>query len=129
MSSLNAFKGGEFLIRPLLPSEIFIPEDFTEEQKMMMEMCHQFLVAEINPLLDRIDKLEPRLMPSLMEKAGEMGMLGVAIPEQYGGLGKEFITSIIMAEGLGAGHSFSVAFGAHTGIGTLLIPSMSRCLE
>ena len=117
----QAIKGGGSLTVESLPAETFIPEDFTEEQKMMMEMCDQFLVAEINPLLDRIDKLEPGLMPSLMAKAGEMGMLGVAIPEQYGGLGKEFITSIIMAEGLGAGHSFSVAFGAHTGIGTLPI--------
>jgi alkylation response protein AidB-like acyl-CoA dehydrogenase len=117
----QAIKGGGSLTVESLPAETFIPEDFTEEQKMMMEMCDQFLVAEINPLLDRIDKLEPGLMPSLMAKAGEMGMLGVAIPEQYGGLGKEFITAIIMAEGLGAGHSFSVAFGAHTGIGTLPI--------
>lgn len=117
----QAIKGGGSLTVESLPAETFIPEDFTEEQKMMMEMCHQFLDAEINPLLDRIDKLEPGLMPSLMGKAGEMGMLGVAIPEQYGGLGKEFITSIIMAEGLGAGHSFSVAFSAHTGIGTLPI--------
>ena len=118
---LQAMKGGGSLTIESLPSETFIPEDFTEEQKMMMDMCHQFLDAEIYPLLDRIDKLEPGLMPSLMEKAGEMGMLGVAIPEQYGGLGKEFITSIIMAEGLGAGHSFSVGFSAHTGIGTLPI--------
>lgn len=118
---LQAMKGGGSLTIESLPAETFIPEDFTEEQKMMMDMCHQFLEAEINPLLDRIDKLEPGLMPSLMEKAGEMGMLGVAIPEQYGGLGKEFITSIIMAEGLGAGHSFSVGFSAHTGIGTLPI--------
>ncbi len=118
---LHVMKGGGSLTTESLPSETFIPEDFTEEQKMMMDMCHQFLVTEIYPLLDRIDKLEPGLMPSLMEKAGEMGMLGVAIPEQYGGLGKEFITSIIMAEGLGAGHSFSVGFSAHTGIGTLPI--------
>ena len=118
---LQAMKGGGSLTIESLPSETFIPEDFTEEQKMMMDMCHQFLDAEIYPLLDRIDKLEPGLMPSLMGKAGEMGMLGVAIPEQYGGLGKEFITSIIMAEGLGAGHSFSVGFSAHTGIGTLPI--------
>ncbi|MEY3186443.1 MAG: hypothetical protein RL675_265 [Bacteroidota bacterium] len=119
--TLHVMKGGGSLTTESLPSETFIPEDFTEEQKMMMDMCHQFLETEIYPLLDRIDKLEPGLMPSLMEKAGEMGMLGVAIPEQYGGLGKEFITSIIMAEGLGAGHSFSVGFSAHTGIGTLPI--------
>jgi alkylation response protein AidB-like acyl-CoA dehydrogenase len=84
-------------------------------------MCHQFLEAEINPLLDRIDKLEPGLMPKLMEKAGEMGLLGISIPEQYGGLGKDFISAIIVAEGLGAGHSFSVGQSAHTCIGTLPI--------
>jgi hypothetical protein len=84
-------------------------------------MCHQFLETEINPLLDRIDKLEPGLMPSLMEKAGEMGLLGVSIPESYGGLGKDFMSAIIVAEGLGAGHSFSVGQSAHTCIGTLPI--------
>ena len=79
----TVLQGGEWIIKESNPNETFIPEDFTEEQKMMMDMCHQFLETEINPLLDRIDKLEPGLMPSLMEKAGEMGMLGVAIPEQY----------------------------------------------
>ncbi|MEY5045044.1 MAG: hypothetical protein RL713_269, partial [Bacteroidota bacterium] len=74
---LHVMKGGGSLTTESLPSETFIPEDFTEEQKMMMDMCHQFLETEIYPLLDRIDKLEPGLMPSLMEKAGEMGMLGV----------------------------------------------------
>jgi alkylation response protein AidB-like acyl-CoA dehydrogenase len=114
-------KGGGSLTIESLPSETFIPEDFTEEQKMMMDMCHQFLETEINPLLDRIDKLEPGLMPSLMEKAGEMGLLGVSIPESYGGLGKDFMSAIIVAEGLGAGHSFSVGQSAHTCIGTLPI--------
>ncbi|MCE2756352.1 MAG: acyl-CoA dehydrogenase family protein [Chitinophagaceae bacterium] len=84
-------------------------------------MCHQFIDTEVMPLLDRIDKLEPGLMPSLMGKTGELGLMGVSIPEQYEGLGKEFTSSIIVAEALGAGHSFSVAFGAHTCIGTLPI--------
>ena len=118
---LQAMKGGGSLTIESLPSETFIPEDFTEEQKMMMDMCHQFLETEIYPLLDRIDKLEPGLMPSLMEKAGEMGLLGISIPESYGGLGKDFISAIIVAEGLGAGHSFSVGQSAHTCIGTLPI--------
>jgi alkylation response protein AidB-like acyl-CoA dehydrogenase len=118
---LQVMKGGGSLTIESLPSETFIPEDFTEEQKMMMDMCHQFLETEINPLLDRIDKLEPGLMPSLMEKAGEMGLLGVSIPESYGGLGKDFMSAIIVAEGLGAGHSFSVGQSAHTCIGTLPI--------
>jgi alkylation response protein AidB-like acyl-CoA dehydrogenase len=73
------------------------------------------------PVLDRIDNLEPGLMPALMDKAGEQGLLGTSIPEDFGGLGKDFITSTIVNEGLGAGHSFSVAIAAHTGIGTLPI--------
>jgi hypothetical protein len=73
------------------------------------------------PNLDRIDAMEPGLMPSIMDKAGELGLLGVAIPEEYGGFGKDFITSMLMTEVLGAGHSFSVAMAAHTGIGTLPI--------
>jgi len=86
-----------------------------------MDMCHQFISAEITPLVEKIDQLEPGLMPSLMEKAGELGLLGISIPEQYNGLGKEFTSSVIVAESLGAGHSFSVAMSAHTGIGTLPI--------
>lgn len=114
-------KGAGWLIAETTPAQTFIPEDFTEEQHMMMDMCHQFLQTEIDPLLDRIDKLEPGLMPSLMEKAGELGLLGISIPEQYGGLGKEFMSAILVAEGIGAGHSFSVAVSAHTCIGTLPI--------
>jgi alkylation response protein AidB-like acyl-CoA dehydrogenase len=84
-------------------------------------MCHSFLEAEVLPVLDRIDSLEPGLMPALMDKAGEQGLLGSSIPEEFGGLGKDFITSTIVNEGLGAGHSFSVGIAAHTGIGTLPI--------
>jgi len=114
-------KGAGWMIDAAAPSDTFTPEDFNEEQKMMFDMCHQFINTEVTPLLDRIDKLEPGLMPSLMEKTGELGLMGVSIPEQYEGLGKEFTSSIIVAEALGAGHSFSVAFSAHTCIGTLPI--------
>src|SRR5689334_8389746 len=117
----QALKGGEWLIKESDPSETFIPEDFSEEQKMMSEMCQQFLAAEVWPLLDRIDNLEPGLMKSLLHKAGEQGLLAVSFPEEYGGLGKDFVTSTIINEYLGAGHSFSVAIAAHTGIGTLPI--------
>jgi alkylation response protein AidB-like acyl-CoA dehydrogenase len=116
-----ALKGAEWLIRESTAGETFIPEDFNEEQRMVMDMCHSFLEAEVMPVLDRIDNLEPGLMPSLMDKAGEQGLLGSSIPEEFGGLGKDFITSTIVNEGLGAGHSFSVAIAAHTGIGTLPI--------
>jgi alkylation response protein AidB-like acyl-CoA dehydrogenase len=81
---------------------------------MVKEMCLQFLHSEIHPVADRIDKLEPGLMPSLMEKAGAQGLLGASIPEEYGGLGKDFITSTLVNEGLGGGYSFSVAVAAHT---------------
>ena len=117
----QVMKGAGWMVEAGIPSQTFTPEDFNEEQKMMFDMCHQFIHTEVTPLLDRIDKLEPGLMPSLMEKTGELGLMGVSIPEEYEGLGKEFTSSIIVAEALGAGHAFSVAFSAHTGIGTLPI--------
>ncbi len=117
----TALKGGEWIIKESDPSNTFIPEDFNEEQKMVMEMCEQFLATDILPIIDRIEKLEPGLMPSLVQKAGEQGLLSTSLPEQYGGLGKDFITSTIVNEGLGGGYSFSVAIAAHTGIGSLPI--------
>lgn len=117
----KALLGGEWLIKESNPFETFIPEDFNEEQRMVMDMCTQFLDAEVLPIVERIDKLETGLMPSLLEKAGEQGLLSTSFPEQYGGLGKDFITSTIVNEGLGGGHSFSVAVAAHTGIGSLPI--------
>ncbi|MDD2792785.1 MAG: acyl-CoA dehydrogenase family protein [Sediminibacterium sp.] len=117
----KALQGGEWIIKESNPYETFIPEDFNEEQSMVMDMCEQFLQTEILPVVERIDKQEPGLVPSLMEKAGEQGLLSTSFPEAYGGLGKDFITSTIVNEGLGGGHSFSVAIAAHTGIGSLPI--------
>lgn len=114
-------KGGEWMIRESEAGDVFIPEDFQEEQLMVKEMCASFLDTEVLPVIDRIDKLEPGLMPSLIDKAGEQGLLGASIPESLGGLGKDFITSTLVNEGLGGGFSFSVALAAHTGIGTLPI--------
>ncbi|MCW3113161.1 MAG: acyl-CoA dehydrogenase [Segetibacter sp.] len=114
-------KGAEWLIKETQPTETFIPEDYNEEQQMVKDMCRDFLDSEVMPVVDRIDKLEEGLMPSLLAKAGEQGLLNVSIPEELGGLGKEFITSTLVSEGLGGGFSFSVAVSAHTGIGTLPI--------
>jgi alkylation response protein AidB-like acyl-CoA dehydrogenase len=116
-----ALKGGEWLIKESNAFDTFIPEDFNEEQKMVMDMCAQFLDTEILPIIDRIDKQEEGLMPALMEKAGEQGLLSTSFPEEYGGLGKDFVTSTVVNEGLGGGYSFSVAVAAHTGIGSLPI--------
>jgi alkylation response protein AidB-like acyl-CoA dehydrogenase len=117
----TALLGGEWIIKESNPHETFIPEEFNEEQTMVMDMCHQFLDAEILPIIDRIDKMEPGLVASLMQKAGEQGLLSTSFPEEYGGLGKDFITSTIVNEGMGGGYSFSVAVAAHTGIGSLPI--------
>ena len=121
-TKINAgFKGGEWLIKKSNAFETFTPEDYTEEQLMVRDMCLQFLQAEVLPIVERIDKMEPGLMPSLMEKAGKMGLLGASVPEYLGGMGKDFVTSTLVSEGLGGGYSFSVAMGAHAGIGTLPI--------
>lgn len=118
----TSLKGGEFLIKETDAQDIFIPEQFTEEQLMIAETCSDFLKAEIHPILDEIDNSDgPELMSSLMDKAGELGLLGTAVPEEYDGFGMDFNTSMLVAEVLGAGYSFSVAQSAHTGIGTLPI--------
>ena len=122
MSSSIAIKGGEFLIRPVEPLEVFIPEDFTEEQKMIGQTCLDFIKAEVHPILDQIDyATDTSVMVGLLDKAGELGLLGTSVPEEYGGFGMDFNTSMLVAEACGAGHSFAVALSAHTGIGTLPI--------
>jgi alkylation response protein AidB-like acyl-CoA dehydrogenase len=117
----KSLKGGEFLIKETDANDVFIPEEWSEEQQMIAKSCRDFLEAEVFPNLDRIDKLEPGLMPSLLTKAGELGLMGVSVPEEYGGFGKDFNTSMLVAEEAGSGFSFAVALSAHTGIGTLPI--------
>jgi alkylation response protein AidB-like acyl-CoA dehydrogenase len=118
----RAIKGGEFLIRETQAQEVFIPEDFNEEQKMIAQTCKDFLKQEIHPRLDEIDSMKnPELMPQLLDKAGELGLLGTSVPQELGGFGMDFNTTMLVAEVLGAGHSFAVAISAHTGIGTLPI--------
>jgi alkylation response protein AidB-like acyl-CoA dehydrogenase len=118
----KAIKGGEWLIRETSCDDVFVPEEFDEEQKMIAQTCRDFLANEVWPRLDEIDSMkDSSIMPMLMDKAGELGLLGVSIPEQYGGFGKNFNTSMLVTEATGAGHSFAVAISAHTGIGTLPI--------
>ncbi|MGL4598119.1 MAG: acyl-CoA dehydrogenase family protein [Bacteroidia bacterium] len=117
----TTIKGGEFLIRETNAADIFIPEEWNEEAQLMAQSCHDFLDQEIFPHLDRIDAQEPGLMESILDKAAELGLLGISAPEQYGGFGKDFKTATLTTEILGAGHSFAVAISAHTGIGTLPI--------
>jgi alkylation response protein AidB-like acyl-CoA dehydrogenase len=114
-------KGGEFLIKETLAQDIFIPEQWTEEQLMMKKTCEDFLEQEVTPHLDRIDSQEEGLMPSILEKAGALGLLSISVPENLGGLGFDFVTSMLTTEVIGAGHSVAVALSAHSGIGTLPI--------
>lgn len=115
----KALKGGEFIVRDTQAKDVFIPEEWNEEQQMISKMCDDFIEQEVSPNLDRIDAMEDGLMPSILEKAGELGLLSLSIPEELGGMGVDFKTSLLATERLGKGYSFSVAYGAHTGIGTL----------
>jgi alkylation response protein AidB-like acyl-CoA dehydrogenase len=115
-------KGGEFMIKASAPDEIFTPEDFSEEQIMMRDSVKEFIDREVWPYKDRFEKKDYELTKTCMEKAGELGFLGVAVPEEYGGLGMGFVSTMLVCDYIsGATGSFSTAFGAHTGIGTLPI--------
>ncbi|MFO7256073.1 MAG: acyl-CoA dehydrogenase family protein [Bacteroidota bacterium] len=118
----RAIKGGEFLIRETQASEIFIPEDWNEEQRMIAQTCREFLEQEVFPRLDEIDSMkDPGLMPAILDKAGALGLLGTSVPQEYGGFGMDFNTTMLVSEVFGGGHSVAVALSAHTGIGTLPI--------
>lgn len=115
-------KGGEFLIKDQPAHTIFIPEEFSDEQKMFSEMAEDFLKSKVWPNIAKIDKHEdPGLMVNLLTSAGELGLLGAGVPEEFGGMGADFNTETILAEHLGPSHSFGVAVAAHSGIGTLPI--------
>lgn len=121
MENKNTLKSGEFLIREIEAKDIFIPEEFDEEQKMIAQTCRDFLDTEVYPNLEQVEKSDRELMKSILKKSGELGLMGVSIPEEFGGFGQSFVTQMLVAETIGAGYSFSVAFMAHCGIGTLPI--------
>lgn len=117
----KALRGGEFLIRETTADAIFIPEEWTEEQLMMKQMTLDFVEQRIIPNLERIEQQEDGLVPQLMEEAGELGLIGSSVPEDLGGMGLDFKSTMLITEAIGGAHSFSVSFSAHTGIGTLPI--------
>ena len=119
VSQKAVVKGGEFIIKSTDAQDVFTPADFSEEQRLMYQTCLDFVAQEVTPLLERLDNHEEGLMRGLMEKAGQQGLFGVSIPEQFGGLDMDFPTALRVTEGVGGGHSFPVAFAAHTGIAML----------
>lgn len=120
--STDITRGGQFLVKETKFENVFTPEDFSEEQIMMRESVKEFIDKEIWPNKDRFEKKDYAFTESSMRKAGELGLLGVAVPEAYGGLGMGFVSTMLVCDYIsGATGSFSTAFGAHTGIGTMPI--------
>src|SRR5512133_3526115 len=117
----KVLKSGEFLVANVESKDVFIPEEFNEEQRMIAQTCQDFLTSEVYPNVDKVDKQDRELMKSMLKKSGELGLMGISIPEEYNGFGQSFVTQMLAAETIGAGYSFSVAFMAHCGIGTLPI--------
>ncbi|WP_274364156.1 acyl-CoA dehydrogenase family protein [Paenibacillus thermotolerans] len=113
--------GGSFVIDNISPEQVMTPEDFSEEQLMFAETTRGFVEAEVLPHDERIEKLDYELTVELMRKAGELGLLSADIPEQYGGLGLDKVSSTIINENLSKASSFALSIGAHVGIGTLPI--------
>ncbi len=118
MKEKTMLKGGEFLIRETAASDVFIPEEFSEEQRMMAQSCREFTETQVNPQMEQLEKHDRELLSKLLKDAGELGLLGIAVPEEYEGFGQNFVTSMLTTEEMGKGFSFAVAFAAHTGIGT-----------
>jgi len=116
-----AAKGGSFLIEDRAPDEVFTPEDFTEEQVMIGDTADDFMVKEVVPRLPALLKLDYELSRELLRKAGEIGLLGVEVPEEYGGLGLDKVSGSLVAEKVGRDGSFATTFAVQTGIGMLPI--------
>jgi len=117
----TALKGGEFVIRESSWEDVFIPEQMTEEEQLIRNTCKDFMKNEIYPDIDRLDAQEKGLTVSKLDKAAELGLLSLAIPEQYGGAGLDFNSISFASEIFGGAFGFCVSIGTHTGIGTLPI--------
>ena len=118
----DILRGGQFLVKETACEDVFTPEDFSAEQKMMRDSVKEFVDREIWPNKERFEHKDYALTEEIMKKAGEMGLLGIAVPEAYGGLGMGFVTTMLVCDYIsGATGSIATAFGAHTGIGTMPI--------
>ena len=121
MADRKIFAGGEFLITGVAPEDVFTPEDFSDEHKMIFETARGFVSKEVQPNIDRLEEKDHDLLLELLAKAGELGLLGTDVPEEYGGLGLDKVSTTVVGEAMGTASPFSVVYGAHTGIATLPI--------
>ncbi|MHC5201642.1 acyl-CoA dehydrogenase family protein [Myroides sp. LJL119] len=120
--STDITRGGQFLVKKTPSQSVFTPDDFSQEQIMMRDSVREFIDKEIWPNKYRFEQKDYAFTKECMQKAGQLGLLGVAVPEQYGGLGMGFVSTMLVCDYIsGATGSFSTAFGAHTGIGTMPI--------
>lgn len=117
----KVLKGGEFLVKESTIENTFIKEQLSEEQKMFQQTTEDFITTRVHPNVQKIDKQEPGLVVGLVKESADLGLLGAAVPEEYGGMGSDLVTDSVINEEIGKGHSFAAAFAAHTGIGTLPI--------
>jgi len=121
MSEKKSLNGGEFLIKETQSQDVFIPEEFNEEQRMIAQSCKEFNETQVLPQIEQLEKHDRTLLSKLLKEAGQLGLLGISVPEEYEGFGQNFVTSMLTVEEMGKGFSFAVAYSAHTGIGTLPI--------
>ena len=121
MADRKIFSGGEFLITDAAPDDVFTPEDFTDEHKMIYETAKDFVTKEVEPNIDRLEEKDHDLTLDILAKAGELGLLSTDIPEEYGGLGLDKVSTTVVTEAIGPAASFAVVHAAHTGIGSLPI--------
>ena len=98
MENTKSLKSGEFLVREIEAKDVFIPEEFNEEQRMIAQSCRDFIETEVYTNMDRIDKSDREFMSGLLKKAGQLGLLGISIPEEYNGFGQSFVTQMLSAK-------------------------------
>ena len=116
-----ATRGGSFLVDACSPEDVFTPADLTDDQKLIGRTAEEFVRNEVVPLVADLEQHKPNLLAQLLKKAGEIGLLGGGVPEEYGGAGLDKVSSVQLAENLSAYASFGVSHGGHAGIGTLPI--------
>src|SRR5262245_28908707 len=114
-------KGGSFLIDESAPEDVFTPEDFSDEQRMIRDMTEQFVAEEVLPQVEQIENQQWDTTIHLLRRCGQLGLLGIEVPEQYGGENLDKVSAMIVAEKMARVASFAVSYGGHSGIGTLPI--------